>query len=276
MSQLLKKYALLAACAVLALCFAMRPAHAQMVDASGTGEHLFFGYWSTANYMNTQVNVHSPLGVRDSGETENVVHIRVRNMDTSDNTVVSFNVCLMPGDSWTAALSMDGLMVMDPGQCDDDVAQGTDTRTVTHVATPAKGDMVSLGEADSGYIEAWLRPAGGLVDDAVPCPGNADGTAVASPCEEDDNEVIGGPDADVMPDNATPRNISGIASLVSAMSGFSSSYNAAALTQCGNRADDNAATTLGTATTIADALAAGTDDGNGCWHVEVFSGWGEY
>ena len=149
MSQLLKKYALLAACAVLALFFAMRPAHAQetdpSVDASGTGEHLFFGYWSTANYMNTQVNVHSPLGIRDSGETKNVVHIRVRNMDTSDNTVVSFNVCLTPGDSWTAALSMDGLMVMDPGECDDDVAQGTDTRTVTHIATPAMREMVSLG-----------------------------------------------------------------------------------------------------------------------------------
>ena len=33
MSQLLKKYALLAACAVLALCFITRPAQAQMVDA---------------------------------------------------------------------------------------------------------------------------------------------------------------------------------------------------------------------------------------------------
>ena len=65
MSQLLKKYALLTACAVLALCFATRPAHAQEVARGGTGEHLLFAYWSTGNYTNTNVDVHSPLGVRD-------------------------------------------------------------------------------------------------------------------------------------------------------------------------------------------------------------------
>ena len=43
----------------------------------GTGEHLLFAYWSTANYMNTNVNVHSPLGVRTSGETKNVVRVVV-------------------------------------------------------------------------------------------------------------------------------------------------------------------------------------------------------
>ena len=70
MSQLLKKFALLTACAVLALCFATRPAHAQEVTEvadGGTGEHLLFGYWSTANYMNTWIAVHSPLGVRNTG-----------------------------------------------------------------------------------------------------------------------------------------------------------------------------------------------------------------
>ena len=70
MSQLLKKYALLTACAVLALCFATRPAHAQMVADGGTGEHLLFGYWSTANYMNTWVAIHSPVGVRERRDDE--------------------------------------------------------------------------------------------------------------------------------------------------------------------------------------------------------------
>ena len=78
MSQLLKKFALLTACAVLALCFATRPAHAQSVAANGTGEHLLFAYWSTADYMNTNVAIHSPVGVRVSGETMNVVKITIR------------------------------------------------------------------------------------------------------------------------------------------------------------------------------------------------------
>ncbi len=266
MSQLLKKCALLAACVALALCFTTRSAHAQMVDMSGTGEHLFFGYWSTANYMNTQLNVHSPLGVRDSGEPMNVVHIRLRSAAPdapgAPNTVVSFNICLTPGDSWTAAMSSDGLMVADPGECDEMVAQSLDTRTVTHVATPKMGEMVPLS-ADSGYAEAWVRPMGGLKDDSVPCTAAdilADGR-----CGTD--AVVGGVDPDVAPDNAMAMNISGLASLVAPMSGFSSSYNAVALTQCGDRTDDNNANTLGTATTI---MAATTDvGGNGCWHVET-------
>ena len=63
MSQLLKKSALLAVCAALALCFTTQSAQAQVVEPGGTGEHLFFAYWSTANYTNTNVNIHSPLGV---------------------------------------------------------------------------------------------------------------------------------------------------------------------------------------------------------------------
>ena len=263
MSQLLKKCALLAVCAALALCFTTRSAHAQMVDMSGTGEHLFFGYWSTANYMNTQLNVHSPLGVRDSNEPMNVVHVRLRSAAPdapgAPNTVVSFNICLTPGDSWTATMSSDGLMVADPGECDEMVAQSLDTRTVTHVATPEMGDMVPLS-ADSGYAEAWVRPVGALNDDSVPCA--AGDIGATERCGEDG--VVGGVDPDVMPDNAMPMNISGVASLVSPMSGFSSSYNAVALTMCGNQAVDD------TGVTIAAAVAANTeggDDGNGCWHV---------
>ena len=122
MSQLLKKYALLAACVALAMCFATRPAHAQMVDDSGTGEHLLFAYWSTANYVNTNVNIHSPLGVRASAEALNVVSVVVIR-DAMGMAAVDFKTCLTPGDSWTATLSSEGLMVMDPGECDALVQQ---------------------------------------------------------------------------------------------------------------------------------------------------------
>ena len=57
------------------------------------------------------------------------------------NTVVSFNICLTPGDSWTAAMSSEGLMKSQtPVNVTDSVAQNRDTRTVTHVATPKMGE----------------------------------------------------------------------------------------------------------------------------------------
>ena len=266
MSQLLKKFALLTACAVLALCFATRPAHAQMVDMNGTGEHLLYGYWSTANYMNTWVAVHSPLGVRTSGETKNVVRVVVR--DQMGDAAVDFKICLTPGDSWTAALSMAGLTVADAGRCDEDVAQPTGRsagRSADSVIeTPMMGVPVSLG-ADGGYLEAWLAPMGGLADDTIPCRLLAGSTTVLlPPCGDgqsaDQNAsgaVAGGNDPDVMPDNATHRNISGTAVLVSPMAGFSSSYTATALTGCD-------VTDAGTA---ADRTAAKNNATDGCWTV---------
>ena len=260
MSQLLKKYALLAACAVLALCFATRPAHAQSVADGGTGEHLIFGYWSTANYMNTNVNVHSPSGVRTSNETKNVVRVVIR--DDMGEAAADFKVCLTPGDSWTATLSMGGLMVMDPGECDDDVQQSAADRDNIPNETPAMGEMLSLGDVDGGYLEAWAAPLGGLVDDTVPCVAPAD---PIGPGECATAQGVGGGDADLAADNATARDISGSAMLVSAASGFSSSYTPTALMNCGNQETD------GTGVTIRAAIAAGTeggDDGNGCWHVQ--------
>ena len=120
MNQLLKKFALLAACAALALCFTTRPAHAQMVADGGTGEHLLFGYWSTANYMNTNISIHSTAGgdwqaFRDKMLSTSVIRDMMAPSPTVSIYGPSFNICLMPGDSWTATLSMDGLMVMDAG-----------------------------------------------------------------------------------------------------------------------------------------------------------------
>lgn len=266
MSQLLKKFALLTACAALALCFTARPAQAQQVEAGGAGEHLFFAYWSTANYTNTNVNIHSPLGVTvGAAQPKNVVYVRIRSAAADRNTVASFNICLMAGDSWTATLSMDGLMVMDPGECDGDLRDVGSNPGNMNVDTPMEGEMADiLGETDSGYIEAWLNPRNSLMDDT---------------------NFTKAPDADFSPENAQPRAISGTAMLVSPMAGFSSSYNAVALNMCGNRAGTVASPTgnptmiseslFGSITNIADNTATTEtgdavnpgDDGNGCWHV---------
>ena len=255
MSQLLKKSALLAVCAALALCFATQSAQAQMVASGGTGEHLFFAYWSTANYTNTNVNIHSPLGVTlGAAQPKNVVYVRVRSTAPDRNVVASFNICLMAGDSWTATLSSEGLMVGDPGECDGDVRAISSNPGNMNVATPAAGEMVSLGATDSGYIEAWLNPRNALMDDT---------------------SFVKAPDPDFAPEDAQPRAISGTAMLVSPMSGFSSSYNAVALDMCGNRGDLTGAVAVrmiaeslaAAAAAAVDTTAALGDDGNGCWHL---------
>lgn len=251
MSQLLKKFALLTACAALALCFTMRPAQAQMVEPGGTGEHLFFAYWTVDNYTNTSVNIHSPLGMYGADNPDkNAVYVRVRSAAPDRNIVTSFMICLNPGDSWTATLSMDGLMVMDEGECDGDLRELGSNPSNQNVATPTMdGDPVNLGATTSGYIEAWLRPVNALKD---------------------------GADEGFNPDNAMPRYISGTAMLVSPMSGFSSSYNAVALSMCGNRVNAaDAATSIYAKLAGANGVIGGAtadddpdgDDGNGCWHV---------
>ena len=243
MSQLLKKFALLTACAVLALCFMARPAQAQapsadtaMVAAGGAGEHLFFAYWSTANYMNTHVNIHSPLGTTDEFEKPNAVYVRIRDAeaDPDDNIVASFMICLTGGDTWTATISEEGLMVRDPGGCDESLRQPATNPSNMNVNTPTKdGDPVDLGEADSGYLEAWLRPVNALQDDKW-----------------------GTRDATFLPEHAIPRNISGTAMLVSPMSGFSSSYDAVALSGC--QIVDGNGMTIGADGSIDEDAAADT------------------
>ena len=255
MSQLLKKYALLTACAVLALFFTMRPAHAQSVNDGGTGEHLLFTYWSTANYMNTNLSIHSPLGVRNTGEAMNVVRVKVR--DTMGESLADFKICLMPGESWTAAMAGGMLTVVDGGRCDDKAKQDDPSRTTTPTDTEAlfSGMPISLG-ADSGYFEAWLAPTAGLKDDTVAC--SVEEVDLEADSNRDCTEGVGF-DVDTSPDDATPTLISGMAMLVSPMSGFSSSYNAVALTGCGRKA---------TASGDDTRIGMTDDDGNACWHVE--------
>ena len=253
MSQLLKKFALLTACAVLALCFATRPAHAQSVSGDAQGDHLLFGYWSTADGTDTQVALHSPLGVRDSGEMPNVVRVIVR--DTMGTMLAHFKTCLTPGDSWTAALSMmDGmssLTVVDEGACDASTQPPGATRvSPAPIDTPMAGEMVSLGAAMSGYLEAIVAPNDGLLDGTTPCETAASDTTAAAVCGASGVDATGGNDADSNPDDTDPRDITGMAALVNPTSGFASNYVATALDGC-----------------VANAGVAGayTDDSDGCW-----------
>ncbi|MCE2485353.1 MAG: hypothetical protein J4F42_07555, partial [Desulfurellaceae bacterium] len=106
---------------------------------------------------------------------------------------------------------MDGLMVMDPGECDGNFRElsTSNPSNMNLPMPPEAGEMASLGETESGYIEAWLNPVSALEDDTA-----------------------GTPETNFLPEHAIPRNISGTAMLVSPMSGFASSYNAVAFTGC--------------------------------------------
>ena len=75
-------------------------------------------------------------------------------------------------------------MVGDPGECDGDVRAIGSNPGNMNVATPAMGEMVSLGATDSGYIEAWLNPRNALMDDT---------------------SFVKAPDADFSPEDAQPR-----------------------------------------------------------------------
>ena len=89
---------------------------------------------------------------------------------------------------------------------------------------------------------------------------------------KDDTLLNDLPDKDLNPENADSSPISGTAMLVSPMSGFSSSYNAVALTDCDimpadlvfDDADDE--DTLGVQLSTGVAGTADDDmDGDGCW-----------
>ena len=195
--------------------------------------------------MNTNVNIHAPLGVRSdtSSEKMNVVKVVVR--DDMNEEATSFMICLTPGDSWTATLSMDGLMVGDSGNCDGDVYLGSETaRSGQDASPPMSGALVSLGEATSGYLEAWLAPRDALVED-------------------DEDTAAVNMHAAVMP-------ISGTAMLVSPMAGFSSSYNATALMDCVD--NDDIDSDDGDGCWNNDDSSTATDDNGGLISSALMSG----
>ncbi len=233
--DLLSRSAALGACLVLALSCVAGPAQAQrqpyVNPVDGQGTHLLFPYWSTADATNTNVHLQLPRGVMDEASMEKEVVVKVAVRDAMNKVVASLKICLLPADSWTATLSEGGLTVVDPGACDAKVALDPPTRDAPMQSTPEPGEMVSLGGVSSGWLDAWVAPTKGLVD---------------------------GPDADTDPDNATRAVLLGGATLISATSGFSSSYLPAPLILCGR----------GAGGTNVGAIPAAGDDGDGCWTTQ--------
>ncbi len=190
-------------------------------------EHLLFPYWSTENATNTNIHLHAPAGVMNETDDEAKVVVKVAVRDPMNKMVASLKICLTPADSWTATLSEQGLVVGDPGNCDEQVELEAAGRGAVAQRTPKPGQAVSLGAARSGWLEAWIAPTKGLKD---------------------------GTDTGTDPDNAAAALLApGKAALVSAGSGFSSSYTTVSLIGCGP------------GTNTPGPIMQTEDDGDGCW-----------
>ncbi len=224
------------AVAVAVICAAFpRASSAQDPSVSNTAtftnaEHLLFPYWSTENATNTNIHLHTPAGVMNETDDEAKVVVKVAVRDPMNKMVASLKICLTPADSWTATLSEQGLVVGDPGNCDEQVELEAAGRGAVAQRTPEPGQAVSLGAARSGWLEAWIAPTKGLKD---------------------------GADTDTDPENAAAALLApGEATLISAGSGFSSSYLAVPLLGCGKGA------------ARAGTIMADGDDGDGCWTTQ--------
>lgn len=208
MGQFLRKRALAAvlSAAVLvglaqpAVAATFNPTYPTQVTPNGVGDLLIFGYWTTVD-RDSLVAITNAFG----GQTQRFVHIRIREgVDSVE--VANFTICLSPGDVWTAAITSTGagtsaLLIGNPGSCDDAVLGGQGL-----TPPPAPGDPpLDLG-TDFGYITAYTLECSTNLGGLGLCPGL--GTA---PNGNDD----GGDDT-----------LMGVATLVSATAGFSSSYNA--------------------------------------------------
>ena len=222
--DLCKRMGMRLSLAVLGIVLLGAPAWAQTqeVNRMGLDGHLVFGYWNTQNYTDTHLSITSPLGVRTGSEASNVVEIALK--DRMGTGLGSFRICLKPGDTWTATLTgmmegedtMSSLMVGNPGSCDDTLAAMPANRDNPPLATPGPDDDPIMLAAGDGFLTAYVMPTDAL--------------------EGDDGAV-----------DAVARPISGMATLVSPMSGFASSYAALAL-KC--RAATDEATVAGNETVI--------------------------
>ncbi len=237
MKQVFGKYVLVTAYAVLALFFTTWPAQAQEVSMSGVADHLLFGYWTTED-RDTLVAVHAPLGVMSNrgDEGKNIVKITVRDggapgfVDDTEGAEVSeaesltsFDICLTPGDSWTAAITSDGedssaLVVVDPGACDEDVVQVSPTREAPNPRqTPEPGERVPFA-GTAGFFEASTR-ADAMVFKEVPEEIIATSSSESTRLQRREQP-------------SDPAPLTGTVYIVSPMYGFSSAYTATGVTGC--------------------------------------------
>lgn len=227
------QYAWVTACVAGALLLATRPAQAQPT-ASGLGTQLTFGYWTTEGERDTYISIQSPLGVRQftADQTRNVVRIIVRsggepgftnamasaaqnpggdanswqylanNINQRPRQLAMFDVCLLPGDTWTAGISAnaagDGsvLTLGNPGGCDGEIQQPAPSRTAGgRLRTPTmENPTIRLDDEMTGLIDAY----------PIATMTGSDDTAATS----------------------TVRQISGIGYLVSPTDGFAAVYPA--------------------------------------------------
>ncbi len=201
--------------------------HPYVNSFNGIGTHFLFPYWSTENATNTNVHLHRPGGVMNEVSMEEKVVVKVAVRDAMNKVVASLKICFLPANSWTATLSEAGLTVVDPGGCDAQVELDPPARGAPVQSTPKPGEVVSLGGVSSGWLDAWVAPTKRLVD---------------------------GSDADTEPDHGAVQFLAtGSATLISAVSGFSSTYLATPLALCGKGAAS------------AGLMTADGDDGDGCW-----------
>ena len=233
------QYAWVTACVAGALLLATRPAQA-VRTVNGMGTQLLFSYWTTEGERDTYISIQSPLGVqqRPQDQTRNVVRIVVRagdepgftdtmastahneagmndpwrylanNRNPRPRELAMFDVCLLPGDTWTATITAnaagDGSMLRlgDPGQCDGEVQQPAVTRTGGgRLRTPTRENPTVMLGATTGIVDAYP---------IVTMTGSGD-----------------------MATSSVSRQISGIGYLVSPTDGFAAVYPAESFTGTG-------------------------------------------
>lgn len=232
------QYAWVTACIAGALLLATRSAQAQTsnIQASGMGNQLLFSYWTTEDERDTYITIQSPLGVQNlaANQTRNVVRITVRSGDEpgfnndeasaarnpanagdpwrylADNinqrprSLAMFDVCLLPGDMWTAGIGAnaagDGSMLTlgNPGGCDEEVQQPATARTAGGLLrTPTRENPTVMLAATTGTIDAYPITV-------------TTGSGMAT-------------------SSSVSRDISGIGYLVSPTEGFAATYPAMAI-----------------------------------------------
>ena len=244
MKHLFGKHALVAVVAVLAVLCMTWPAQALKTHSGGVGNHLLFSYWTTADYKDTLVAIHSPLMVtKDFGDSMNLVRVVVRDMMGDELSM--FDICLTPGDSWTAGISsseMEGMSMLtvgSDGQCDGEIIQPGDNREGSPDNTPKMGEPMYI-KGMGGFIEAyspWLvelerrREHQSDADPPVITGNNSEkGRFMDTVGPEDEDGSMNEVDLDTNPEGNMSQMITGVAFLVDTMMGYASAYNPVALT----------------------------------------------
>ena len=235
MRQFLRKRGLVAVLSTIALvgmvgmtqpasAGTFNPTFRTQVTPNGVGDLLIFGYWTTED-RDSLIAITNTFG----GQAERFVHIIIYEGINSAERL-NFTICLSPGDVWTAAITRDGptssnssLIVGNPGTCDGSVANSSLTRPPLPVA--AGGSPAPISGATFGYIEAYtMECITGASAFAGQIPGIPPFTQCPTPTLQ--NQTGSPPFGN---DDGGDDTLMGVATLVNATAGFSSSYNATSL-----------------------------------------------